>query len=167
MKKLVKIYARPKLNSPVMLATWPGIGNVATIAATYLARKLTFKRLGEIESSYFFDPIGIVVRDHVVEAPQFPQNRFYYWKNKEGRSDLILFIGEDQPASKGYELANCVLDVGTRYQLHAAIIATDRERADNIGYTGYNQGGSSFGFHPGYPSNYGSSKNDGDNSRHA
>ena len=145
MKKLVKIYARPKLNSPVMLATWPGIGNVATIAATYLARKLTFKRLGEIEASYFFDPIGIVVRDHVVEAPQFPQNRFYYWKNKEGRSDLILFIGEDQPASKGYELANCVLDVGIRflakrvYTLAAALTRIHNTEQPKVWGVGTNQ----------------------------
>ena len=145
MKKLVKIYARPKLNSPVMLATWPGIGNVSTIAATYLAKKLAFKRLGEIESSYFFDPIGIVVRDHVVEAPQFPQNRFYYWKNKEGRSDLILFIGEDQPASKGYELANCVLDVGTRflakrvYTLAAALTRIHHTEQPKVWGVGTNQ----------------------------
>jgi len=112
MSKLVKLYAKPKLNSPVMLAAWPGIGNVAIIVATYLERKLAFKRLGEVEASHFFDPIGVIVRDNVVEAPQFPQSRFYYWKNKEGGSDIILFIGEDQPAAKGYELANCVLDVG-------------------------------------------------------
>jgi len=112
MSKLVKLYAKPKLNSPVMLAAWPGIGNVAIIVATYLERNLGFKRLGEVEASHFFDPIGVIVRDNVVEAPQFPQSRFYYWKNKEGGSDIILFIGEDQPAAKGYELANCVLDVG-------------------------------------------------------
>ena len=34
MKELVKLYARPELNSPVMLAAWPGIGNVAIIVAT-------------------------------------------------------------------------------------------------------------------------------------
>ncbi len=115
MNKLVKLYARPKLNSPNMLTVWPGIGNVAIIVATYLERKLAFKKLGEVEASHFFDPIGVVVKDNVVEAPQFPQNRFYYWKNKEGGSDIILFIGEDQPASKGYELANCVLDVGLNF----------------------------------------------------
>ncbi len=115
MNKLVKLYARPKLNSPNMLTAWPGIGNVAIIVATYLERKLAFKKLGEVEASHFFDPIGVVVKDNVVEAPQFPQNRFYYWKNKEGGSDIILFIGEDQPASKGYELANCVLDVGLSF----------------------------------------------------
>ncbi|GAH26410.1 unnamed protein product [marine sediment metagenome] len=110
MKGLVKLYARPKLNSPNMLAAWPGIGNVSIIVATYLERKLNFKRLGEIEASYFFDPIGVMVRDNVVEAPQFPESKFYYWKNKGGGSDIILFIGDDQPAAKGYELANCVLE---------------------------------------------------------
>ena len=117
MKGLVKLCARPKLKSPVMLAAWPGIGNVSIIVATYLKRKLNFKELGEIEASYFFDPIGVVVKDNVVEAPQFPQNKFYYWKNKDGGSDIILFIGEDQPAAKAYELANCVLDVGLHFQV--------------------------------------------------
>jgi hypothetical protein len=98
-----------------MLASWPGIGNVSIIVATYLKRKLEFKELGEIEPSYFFDPIGVVARDNVVEAPQFPLSNFYYWKNKGGGSDIILFIGEDQPLTKGYELANCVLDVGQRF----------------------------------------------------
>ena len=115
MNKLVKIYARPKLNSPVMLAAWPGISNVAIIVATYLERKLPFKKLGEVKASHFFDPIGVVVKDNVVEAPQFPRNRFFYWKNKEEGRDVILFIAEAQPAAKGYELANCVLDVGLSF----------------------------------------------------
>jgi len=117
MNDLVKLYARPRFNAPVMLASWPGISNVSIIVASYLGKKLDFKKLAEIEASHFFDPIGVVVRDNVVEAPQFPQSRFYYWKNKGKGSDLILFIGEDQPATKGYELANCVLDVGERFRV--------------------------------------------------
>ena len=117
MEKLIKIRARPKLNSPVMLAAWPGIGNVALIVATYLIRKLDFKELGEIEAAYFFDPIGVMVKDSVVEAPQFPQSQFYYWKNSGGGNDILLFIGEDQPATKGYELANCVLDLALRFEV--------------------------------------------------
>ena len=117
MEKLIKIRARPKLNSPVMLAAWPGIGNVAVILATYLRRKLDFKELGEIEAAYFFDPIGVMVKDSVVEAPQFPQSQFYYWKNSGGGNDIILFIGEDQPATKGYELANCVLDLALKFEV--------------------------------------------------
>ena len=117
LKDLVKLRARPKLNSPVMLAAWPGIGNVALIVATYLLRKLNFKELGKVEAAHFFDPIGIVVKDSVVEAPQFPRSQFYYWKNSSGGSDVILFLGEDQPASKGYELANCVLDLALRFEV--------------------------------------------------
>ena len=116
MKGLVKIRARPKLNSPNVLASWPGIGNVSSIAADYLIRKLDFKELGELEASYFFDPIGVTVKDNVVDEPHFPQNPFYYWKNKNGGSDLILFIGENQPTAKGYELANCILDLGIKYE---------------------------------------------------
>ena len=117
MKGVIKIHARPKLKSPNMLAAWPGIGNVAMIVAGYLKSKLNFKELGVLEASYFFDPIGVLVKDNVVEAPNFPQSQFYYWKNEGEGSDLILFIGDDQPAAKGYELANCVLNVGQRFQV--------------------------------------------------
>ena len=117
MKGLVKLHARPKLSSPNLLASWPGIGNVSAIAADYLTRKLDFKVLGAVEASYFFDPIGVTVKDNVVDAPQFPQNNFYYWKNPKGESDLILFLGETQPTSKGYELANCILDVALRFEV--------------------------------------------------
>jgi len=117
MKNLVKIKARPKLTSPNMLAAWPGVGNVSMIVANYLQRKLAFKELGEIEASHFFDPIGVIAKDNVVEAPQFPQSKFYYWKNEGTASDLILFIGDDQPSSKAYELASCILDVGLHFQV--------------------------------------------------
>ncbi|MFC1939197.1 PAC2 family protein [Chloroflexota bacterium] len=117
MNNLVKIHARPKLKSPVMLAAWPGIGNVSMIVATYLERKLDFKKLAEVKAPHFFDPIGIMVKDNIVEAPQFPESKFYYWKNEAGPSDIILFIGDDQPAAKGYELANCVIDMGLNFHV--------------------------------------------------
>ena len=100
-----------------MVAAWPGIANVSTIAVSYLRKRLDFKDLGEINASYFFDPIGVTVRDNVVEEPQFPQSRFYYWKNKPGKRDLILFIGDDQPTVKAYELAHCVLDMAERFKV--------------------------------------------------
>jgi proteasome assembly chaperone (PAC2) family protein len=113
---LVKIIARPKLNAPNMLAAWPGISNVAMIVATYFARKLELKDLAEVRPANFFDPIGVLVKDNLIEDPQFPSSRFYYWKNKTGDNDLILFIGDAQPAAKGYELAHCVLDVAARFR---------------------------------------------------
>ncbi len=117
MKDLVKLYARPRLKSPNMVTAWPGVSNVALIVATYLKKGLGFKELGEVNAAHFFDPIGVTVKDNVVEAPQFPQSKFYYWKNKGKGSDIILFMGDEQPGSKAYELANCVLDVGLRFQV--------------------------------------------------
>jgi proteasome assembly chaperone (PAC2) family protein len=117
MNGIIKITARPKLHSPSLLAAWPGIGNVAIILSNYLRTKLPFKDLGYLEPSYFFDPIGVLVKDNVVEAPTFPQSEFYYLKNDGGAGDLILFIGDDQPVSKGYDLANCILDVAERFEV--------------------------------------------------
>ncbi len=115
MSDIIKITAHPKLKKPNLLAAWPGIGNVATIIANYLRAKLNFKELGYLEPAFFFDPIGVLVRDDVVDEPSFPQSDFYYLKNTSGGNDLILFIGDDQPASKGYELAHCILDVGEKF----------------------------------------------------
>jgi hypothetical protein len=115
MNGIIKITARPKLRKPNLLAAWPGIGNVAMIIANYLKAKINFKELGYLEPSYFFDPIGVLVRDNVVEEPNFPQSDFYYWKNTGGGGDLILFIGDDQPSAKSYELAHCILDVAERF----------------------------------------------------
>jgi proteasome assembly chaperone (PAC2) family protein len=118
MRDLVRSYSRPKLNQPNLLAVWPGVGNVSMIIATYLSSKLNFKELAEINPSVFFDPTGVLVQDSIIEAPQFPQSKFFYKKNEnKSGSDLILFVGDDQPASKGYELANCVLDIAARYRV--------------------------------------------------
>ncbi len=114
---IIKITARPKLREPALLAAWPGIGNVAMIVASYLKAKLEFKELGHFEAAHFFDPIGVLVRDNVVEAPTFPQSQFYYWKNAGDGGDLVLFIGDDQPAAKGYELANAILDLGQKLEV--------------------------------------------------
>jgi proteasome assembly chaperone (PAC2) family protein len=118
MGNIIKITARPKLTSPNLLAAWPGIGNVSMITANYIKEKLDFQELGSLDASYFFDPVGVLVKDDVVEEPDFPQSRFYYYKNEANSSDLILFLGDDQPPAKGYELAHCILDVGQRFQVH-------------------------------------------------
>jgi len=133
MSSVIKITARPRLSSPNLLAAWPGIGNVAMIIAGYMKSKLGFKDLGFLEPSAFFDPIGVLVKGDVVEAPTFPQSRFYYWKNEAGASDLILFIGDDQPAAKGYDLANCVLDAAERF--HARRIYTCAAAVTRIHHT--------------------------------
>jgi len=117
MSGLIKVVARPRLRKPNLVAAWPGVGNVALIVVGYLRTKMNFKPLGYLDASKFFDPIGVQVKDNVIEAPTFPQNDFVYWKNPEGEHDLILFMGEDQPPMKSYELANTVIDFAERFSV--------------------------------------------------
>ena len=117
-RELIKIMARPKLNKPNLVAAWPGISSVALIVATYLLDKLPFKDLAEIRPVYFFEPIGVLAANNIVEAPSFPQSRFYYYKNPGAENDLILFISDAQPSSKAYDMANAILDLGTRFHMN-------------------------------------------------
>jgi len=116
-KNSVKLYRQPRPKSCVMLASWPGIGDVSLTVARYLVDKLKAEEIGEVDALGFFEPIGIVVKDNVVENPRFPESKFYYWRNdKRGRS-VVIFVGEEQPAIRGYDLVNCVLDVAQKLRV--------------------------------------------------
>jgi proteasome assembly chaperone (PAC2) family protein len=117
-RELIKINARPKLKEPNLIAAWPGVSSVALITATYLLEKLPFKDLAEIRPMYFFEPIGVLARNNIIEAPSFPQSRFFYYKNPTGPNDIILFIGDVQPTAKAYDMANAILDIGTRFRMN-------------------------------------------------
>lgn len=44
----IEIYEEPELRNPYMIAAWPGMGNVALKAATYLKEKLKAEELSRI-----------------------------------------------------------------------------------------------------------------------
>jgi len=117
MKDAIKLYKEPYPKDCDLIAAWPGIGNVALIIARYIKDKLNVEELGEIEPFDFFDPIGVMVKNNIIEAPQFPESKFYYWHNPDSSKDMILFIGDEQPSFKGYELANCILDVCEKFRV--------------------------------------------------
>lgn len=114
MKGAVRIYKKPHPKACSMIAAWPGIGNVSLIVANYIKDKLGAEEIGEIDSPSFFEPTGVMVEDDVIEAPNFPAGKFYYWQNAGSGRDIALFICEQQPDLKVYELANCILDVGEK-----------------------------------------------------
>jgi len=58
-----------------------------------------------------------MVEDNVVEKPRFPESKFYYWQGSKADKALVLFIGEEQPGSKGYEMVDCVLDVARKFRV--------------------------------------------------
>ena len=109
----VRLYREPALRDPSFIAAWPGMGGVAVIAAKHLKDELGAEEFGSIEPYDFFDLGAISVQDHIVEEPEFPESKFYFWESGGGK-DLIIFIGEAQPPVKGYRFANLVLDVAKR-----------------------------------------------------
>lgn len=113
---MVKFQKEPELNSPFLVAAWPGMGNVALKAATYLREKLKAEEFGEIEPGGFFHPVGAYIKGNVVEIPKFPKSKFYYWKDSKSAHDLVIFLGEAQPApEKEYEFACEILDLAGKF----------------------------------------------------
>ncbi len=113
----IRYLSYPLLKDPIMFAAWPGIGDVALIVGRYLKDKLEAEEFAELESFHFFEPGGVLVRENIVEAPHFPRGKFYYWRNPAGDGDLILFLGEEQPSVKAYELAGCLLSLAKRFKV--------------------------------------------------
>lgn len=117
MKKIVNFNQKPRPKACDLVAAWPGIGNLSLIVARYLREKLAAEEIGEIEPFTFFDPIGVMVKDNIVEEPQFPEGKFYYWHNTAGKKDILFFISDEQPAFKGYDLAHFILDIAKKFKV--------------------------------------------------
>ncbi len=112
----------PELKNPDLIVGWPGIGNVGVLAVETLRRQLEAEYLGEIEPEPFFYPNGVIIKNGILEALNFPGSRFYF--KKLPQRDLMFFIGEEQPAetgstyasgSKAYQMAGLVLDVAQKF----------------------------------------------------
>ncbi len=110
------------MESPDLICGWPGIGRIGIMAVDYLRRTIVAEELGEIESWDFFEPNKVVIKDGLLKDMEFPTNKFYYRKLE--KRDLLLFLGEKQPAEgarlyatgeKAYEMANLVLDVAEQF----------------------------------------------------
>ncbi len=114
----IRLYKKPELENPVMIASWPGIGNIGIIAVDTLRGSVMAEEFGEIEPWDFFYPKSVTIRKGLLEELEFPASKLYFRKT-EGR-DLVFFVGEEQPAEggrayaegkKAYQMANLVIDV--------------------------------------------------------
>lgn len=118
----LKFYQEPTLESPDLICGWPGIGRIGIMAVDYLRRALAAEELAEIEPWDFFEPNKVTVCDGLLKELQFPTSKFYY--KKLPNRDLIIFVGEEQPAEatshyaggeKAYRMANLVLDAAVKF----------------------------------------------------
>jgi proteasome assembly chaperone (PAC2) family protein len=119
----IRLFQEPQLENPILVASWPGIGNIGIIAADTLRGILEAEEFGEIEPWDFFYPKRVLIRKGILEYLEFPSSKFYF-KRREGK-DIIFFIGEEQPTEggrmyaegrKAYHMANLVLDVAEKFK---------------------------------------------------
>jgi proteasome assembly chaperone (PAC2) family protein len=118
----VKLHKEPELKNPILIACWPGIGNIGLLAVDTLRRMLEAEEFGEIEPWDFFYPRKLVIRHGELKEMEFPSNKFFF-KQTEKR-DLLFFLADEQPAlegkvyaegTKAYRMAHLVLDVASQF----------------------------------------------------
>ena len=109
----IKIYKKIELIDPVMIAGWPGMGNVASGVVDYLCKKLKAVKFAQIETDPILSLDSVAVDKGIAKFPRPPQNIFYYSKNP----DIIIFEGESQTSGQaGINLLNKVLDVASTFK---------------------------------------------------
>ncbi|KPJ87289.1 MAG: hypothetical protein AMS17_08950 [Spirochaetes bacterium DG_61] len=114
----IRIMNRIEPKNPVLVAAWPGMGNVAYGAAMYLKESLKALKFAEISPENIFYRTGIQIAEGIVEIPDLPKSEFYFYNNNAGNKDLIIFIGEAQPVmEKEYELARRVVELSLSYKV--------------------------------------------------
>lgn len=113
---MIKVVARPKLKKPIVIVGWPGMGEVAYRSVLFLKEVMGFKLFAKLQADEFFKPSAIIVEKGIVELPSIPAGFFYYLKRKEG-PDIILFLGEAQPALEYAEIISyAIIDFIKQYR---------------------------------------------------
>lgn len=87
---------KPEMQSPTLLAAWPGVGNVGIVTLAALRDQLGAGVLADIEPEEFFYPSGVNIKNGVQQELRFPQSRFYY--QKWCGQDVVIFMGDEQPS---------------------------------------------------------------------
>ncbi len=119
----VQIFKKVKAENPDLIACWSGIGNIGLIAVDTLRSETQAEEFGEIEPWDFFYPRKVPIEGSLLKDLEFSRSKFYF--QRVGEKDLIIFVGEEQPAEKGdlyaggggaYEMASLVLDIADEFQ---------------------------------------------------
>ncbi len=99
---------------PWMIAAWPGMGSVASIAALYLVRELNMTEGEELPPGGHFDVSDVEVRQGLVAPVRLPRGRFFQWINPGAGRDLVVFMAEAQPSYACLSYAERLLDEAQR-----------------------------------------------------
>lgn len=99
----------PELKNPWMIAVWPGMGNVALTAGYYLMAKLDMELLEELDSGDY-ELEQVEIDEGIMKIGRRPRDRFFLWRDPKDQHDILLFIGEAQPALGKYRFCKQIMD---------------------------------------------------------
>jgi uncharacterized protein (TIGR00162 family) len=104
----IKELTKVDLNNPILIEGLPGLGLVGKIATRYLVKRLKAEKFAYLYSPHF--PYFVLVNKK--GSVRLLRGTFYFWKNKSGKSDVILFTGDSQAQTiEGqYEISDRLLD---------------------------------------------------------
>src|SRR5688572_25655746 len=73
-----------KLNKPLLVAVWPGMGHVAISAGYYLMAKLDMHLLAEFLPRGLFEFEHVEIKHGLIRMGRLPRSRFFVWRNPGG-----------------------------------------------------------------------------------
>jgi len=115
----IKELTKPELRNPILIEGLPGLGLVGKIAVRHLIKQLKAEKQAYLYSPHF--PYFVIVSKK--GNVRLLRGAFYYWKNKNGKHDLILFTGDSQAQTiEGqYEISDRILDFAKRHDVKLII----------------------------------------------
>jgi hypothetical protein len=107
------------------------MGHVAINAGYYLLAKLEMFLVAEFSPKELFEVEHVEVSGGVVQLSRLPRSRIFVCQDGSEKRDLILFIGDAQPAVGKYAFCNKLLDyvqsIGVERVFTFASMATGME----------------------------------------
>ncbi len=118
----VRLIRKPVLRNPVLVCCWPGMGDVAYRAGTYLVERLGAKPFAELLAQDFFYLANSIVKSGVLSLPPPANGMFYCWKNPREKRDFVFFISTAQPdLTKAEKYCRQILSVARALRIKQAV----------------------------------------------
>jgi uncharacterized protein (TIGR00162 family) len=116
---MIKELEKVELNNPILIEGLPGLGLVGRIAIRHLVRQLKARKFAYIYSPHFPYFVLVSKKGNV----RLLRGTFYFWKNRNGKNDLLLFTGDSQAQTiEGqYEISDCILKFAKQHDVKMII----------------------------------------------
>jgi uncharacterized protein (TIGR00162 family) len=116
---MIKELDKVELNNPILIEGLPGLGLVGKIAIRHLIRQLKAQKFAYIYSPHFPYFVLVSKKGNV----RLLRGTFYFWKNRNGKNDLILFTGDSQAQTiEGqYEISDYILKFAKQHDVKMII----------------------------------------------